>query len=134
MNNIEDKIKKALSEDIELPNDYKYIIRNTLKERKNEKMKRNRVIKILATSCACLAITTSLVYAKDISNFVQNFFNHNNGMDKAISNGYIDEPDMEYVGSKEVPTNNIDIDARNTEIKIKNMLMDDYNLSFTFSL
>lgn len=134
MNNIEDKIKKALSEDIEIPNDYKYIIRNTLKERKNEKMKRNRVIKILATSCACLAITTSLVYAKDISNFVQNFFNHNNGMDKAISNGYIDEPDMEYVGSKEVPTNNIDIDARNTEIKIKNMLMDDYNLSFTFSL
>jgi len=134
LNNIEDKIKKALSEDIELPNDYKYIIRNTLKERKNEKMKRNRVIKILATSCACLAITTSLVYAKDISNFVQNFFNHNNGMDKAISNGYIDEPDMEYVGSKEVPTNNIDIDARNTEIKIKNMLMDDYNLSFTFSL
>ena len=89
MNNIEDKIKKALSEDIELPNDYKYIIRNTLKERRNEKMKRNRVIKILATSCACLVITTSLVYAKDISNFVQNFFNHNNGMDKAISNGYI---------------------------------------------
>lgn len=134
MNNMEDKIKKALSENIELPTDYKYIIRNTLKERSDVKMKRNRVIKVLATSCACIVITTSLVYAKDISNFVQNFFNHNKGMDTAIQNGYIDEPDMEYVGSKEVKTNNTVIEAIDTEIKVKNMLMDDYNLSFTFSL
>ena len=127
MNNIEEKIEKALSQDIELPSDYKYIIRHTLRKRSDVKMKKNKIMKILATGCACVVITTSLVYAKDISNVIKNFFNHNKGMDVAIQEGYIDEPEMEYVNSTKT-----EISTTNTAIKVKNMLMDDHNLSFTF--
>ena len=129
MNNIEEKIEKALSQDIELPSDYKYIIRHTLRKRRNVEMKKNKIMKILATGCACVVITTSLVYAKDISNVIKNFFNHNKGMDVAIQEGYIDEPEMEYVNSTKT-----EISTTNTAIKVKNMLMDDHNLSFTFSI
>lgn len=129
MNNIEEKIEKALSQDIELPSDYKYIIRHTLRKRSDVKMKKNKIMKILATGCACVVITTSLVYAKDISNVIKNFFNHNKGMDVAIQEGYIDEPEMEYVNSTKT-----EISTTNTAIKVKNMLMDDHNLSFTFSI
>ena len=54
LNNIEEKIEKALLQDIELPNDFKYIIRNTLSKRRNIKMKKNKIIKVLATGCACI--------------------------------------------------------------------------------
>lgn len=136
MNDIELKIKEALSQDIELPYKYKYIIRNTLKDKKvTKEFRRNRVIRILATCCACVIVSTSIIYAKDISNFFYNFFNRNNGINTAMEHGYFDEPNTEYVNSENVSTNNSKIlNATNTEIKVENMLMDDYSLSFTFSI
>lgn len=136
MNDIEYKIKNVLLQDIEIPSDYKYIIRNTLKEKK-EIHRSNQLVKILATGCICIIVTISIAYAKDISNFINIFFNHNRGIDLAINEGYIDNPNMNYVHSGKVEgydNNKIIINAADTEIKVKNMLMDDYNLSFTFSI
>lgn len=130
MDSFEEKLKNILSEKIDLPNDYKYVVRNTLYEKNKRKHKQYRFVKIFAISCSCLILITSIVGAINISNYIQNFYNDNKGMDDAIKEGYIDEPNMEYVNSSKVE----DIHAINTEIKIKNMLMDDHNLSFTFSI
>lgn len=134
MKDMEDRIRNALLQDIELPSEYKYMIRNTLKIQERKTRRSTKLVKLLATACASIVIITSIVYAKDISNIIYQFFNNNKGMNFAISEGYIDEPNVNYIKSDEVIGNdNGDIiNAYNTEVKVKNMLMDDYNLSFTF--
>ena len=124
MERIEKEIKRVLTEDIELPLKYKNIIRTTLKEKSKEPIINNkhRMVKILATGCACVIVTTSIVYGKDISNFIQNFFNNSKGIDTAVENGYIEKLDEEYINSS------------NTQVKIDNILMDDYNLNFTINI
>lgn len=123
IDNFEDKIKNIFTEDIEVPNHVKNTIKNVLK---NEKVSKNTLIintvKILATVATCCIITTGVVFAKDISTFIMNFFSKNEGMDNAIEHGYIDKPNMEY------------IDSNGTEIKINEVLMDDYNLSLEISI
>lgn len=119
---IDRKIKAALSQHIELSHTYQNMVRTTLQEQKKKKKTRIKAIKTFATSCACVLVITSIVYAKDISNWVQNFFNDSKGIDTAIENGYIANPNMEY------------INLNGTEAKIENFLMDDYNLSFTLDL
>ena len=122
MDNIDMKIKEILSQDLNLSYKYKNMVRNTLKERKKVKNSGFKyVFKIISVACTCLIITTSIVFAKDIRNFIRNFFNTNKGIDTAIENGYIFEPDIK-------------IDSANIEVKMENLLMDDYNLNFTLNL
>ncbi len=122
MDNIDMKFKEILSQDLDLSYKYKNMVRTTLKERKKLKNTDFKsVFKIISVACTCLIVTTSIVFAKDIGNFISNFFNTNKGIDKAIENGYIFEPDVK-------------IDSSNTEVKLENLLMDDYNLNFTLSL
>ena len=84
------KIKEILSQDLNLSYKYKNMVRNTLKERKKVKNSGFKsVFKIISVACTCLIITTSIVFAKDIRNFIRNFFNTNKGIDTAIENGYI---------------------------------------------
>ena len=123
--NFENNIKKIFTEEIEVPYHVKNTIRNTLNNTKENKKKNNLIfntVKILATVCACCLITTGVVFAKDISNFIMNFFSNNEGMDNAIEHGYIDKPNMEY------------IDSNGTELKINQVLMDDYNLSLEMNI
>ncbi len=103
----------------EVPN----IISNSIKNNLFSTKKHNNIIelikKIVITIVSFITIGGSIVFAKDIKNFVLNFFNNSRGIDTAIENGYIEEIDMQY------------IESNNTQIKIENILMDDYNLSFT---
>ncbi len=123
MDDFDNKIKNAFTEDIELPHKYRTMIRTTLdKRKKGVNFMKNKTIKVLATGCACVVITSAAVFAKDISTFINNFFNSSKGIDTAIENGYILEPNMEYINSE------------GTEAKIENLLMDDFNLSFTIKL
>lgn len=122
-NDMDKKIKKILSQDIELTDKYKHIIRNTLKERKERKRNYySNFLKLAVVGCCCMILTTSAVFAKDISNFFKNFFNTSKGMDTAIENGYIIQPNMNYISSSEI------------KIKIDNLLITDYNLSFTMNM
>ena len=130
MDRFEEKLKDSLTKKIKLPNEYKYIIRNALYKENEEKRRRHRFIKILAMSCTFLLLITSVVGAVNLSRYIYNYYSDNKGMDEAIKEGYIDESNMEYVASSNVE----EIEALNTEIKIKDMLMDDHNLSFTFSV
>ena len=121
----ENKLKRVFTEEIEVPYRVKNKIRTILNDKK-ERKNRNRLIfntiKILATMSACFIITTGVVFAKDVYNFINNFFSNNKGMDNAIEQGYIDKPNMKYV------------ESNGTEIKINKVLMDDYNLSLEFNI
>ncbi len=121
----EKKIKNIFTEEIEVPYHVKNTIRNTLNHTKESKKKNSLIfntVKILATVCACCIITTGVAFAKDISTFIMNFFNKNEGMDNAIEHGYIGKPNMKY------------IDSNGTELKINQVLMDDYNLSLEINI
>lgn len=118
--NFESNIRKIFIEEIEVPYHTKNTIMKTLQEQKEKSKKKKKkinIIRTLATACACCVLVTGVVFAKDITNMIKNFFLNNNGMDNAIENGYIDNPNMEYINSN------------GTEIKINSILMDDYNLS-----
>lgn len=75
--------------------------------------------RFIITILGLISLVGGVVFAKDIANYIYHFFDHNVGIDTAIENGYIETPEMEYVNSS------------NIETKIENILMDDYNLSFT---
>lgn len=124
MDDLDNKIKNILSEDIETSYKYQNMIRNTLKERKkNKNVFIKKGFKLITATCACIIVATSVIFAKDISNWVKGIFNNNSkGIDTAIENGYILQPDMEYINSN------------GTEVKIDNLIMDDFNLSFTVNL
>lgn len=123
MKNIENKIKTVLSDELELPLSYKQMIRTTLYTEKNKEVfQRFNFAKMALATSACLVLTTSIVFAKDISDFIKNFFSHNFGMDTAIENGYIDNSSMDY------------IESNGTKIKVNRFLMDNYNLNLDLSI
>jgi len=120
MDNLDRKLEQFYSENIELPEWYKYTIRNTLREENSKIYYKSKMTKSLVWAFSCLVLITTVVLATDngISNRIKNYFKVNKGMDTAIDNGYIAETDMKY------------IDSNNTEVKVTNYLMDDFNLSF----
>ncbi len=118
----ENKLKDAFSQHIELSHSYQNMVRTTLREQKRKKSIKLKAIRTLATSCACVVLVTSFVYAKDISKWINYFFDNSKSIDTAIENGYIEEPDMEYISSN------------GTDARVENFLMDDYNLSFTLDI
>lgn len=123
MKNIENKIKTVLSDELELPLSYKQMIRTTLYTEKNKEVfQRFNFAKMALATSACLVLTTSIVFAKDISDFIKNFFSHNFGMDTAIENGYIDNSSTDY------------IESNGTKIRVNRFLMDNYNLNLDLSI
>ncbi len=123
MKDIDSQIKKDLSADLPLPESFTNMVRNTVKSQKSKKQKKKVIIlKTMAAACACLLITTSIVFAKDITKFINKFWKENKGIDTAIENGYIHQPNMEYS------------ESNGTKLKVNEFLMDDNNLCLTFSL
>lgn len=134
MKDLDDFITDIVTKEINKPEEYKQAIRSAFDKKT---YKQSKFSKIVVTVCSLLIVITGIAYATDIKEFViKNFYTNDKGMDTAIQNGYIDETEKEYVTSEEIEAiiNNTSIEAYDTEIGIKNMLMDDYNLSFTFSI
>lgn len=134
MKNLDDFITNIVKKEINEPEKYETSIRNAFNAKSYKKLKLKRMISAV---CSLLVITTGIVYASDIKELVSKYFyNFNEGVDIAIENGYFDEPENEYANSNDVNgfENGDLVDASNTEIKVKDMIMDDYNLSFTFSI
>lgn len=107
--------------------------------KENSKRKVN-ILKIASTTAACLILTTSLVFAKDIERIVRERFNFGlgQGVDTAAENGYIEEPEMKSIESEikvEKTERNLGtiVERLNVGTKIDSFLMDDYNLSVEFA-
>ena len=115
----------------------KIAVSNFQKEINEERkihMKRNKR-KMSIVACAAIILTSGLVFAKDITNYVKKYaFGLGDGVDKAAEHGYIEEPEQEnnpvtttiYKESK-IEEYTIDVNAT-----IESFLMDDYNLSTEF--
>lgn len=132
MKNLDDFITDIVNKEINEPQEYENSIRTAFNKNSYKKLKFN---KIIATSCSLLILATSVVYATDIiKEYIgKYFYNFNEGIDTAIENDYFDEVETEYVSSTE-PNTIINEQIIIPEIKVKNMVMDDYSLCFTFTL
>ena len=91
--------------------------------------------RIIATTCVGMVLMSGVVFATNIDNIKNYFRGLGNGIDSAIENGYIENPEMDYIESnttlsKETGTivEDVKVDA-----KIEDFLMDDLNLSTQFS-
>lgn len=95
--------------------------------------KKNIFIKPTIISVSCLILITGVVFAKD---HIISYFGLGKGIDKAVENGYIENPDMSYIESDVIADNELTgivVDNVGASLKIEKFLMDDLNLSVDFS-
>lgn len=72
--------------------------------------------KVAVATISLVTVSTGIVFAKDISNFIKNVFNDNEGVNTAVESGYV----------YEIP--NVYADSKDTQMRITEMIMDDYTL------
>ncbi len=103
---------------------------------KNFYQNQNIINKKIVAACACMVLTSGIVFAKDIEKFIKDKFHLGNGVQTAINNGYIKEVKNEYcmseceiIDSNEKHLNNSDIG-----IKVDNFFIDNYNFSIDFNI
>ena len=114
-----------------------YTNKHTLKEEikwRKYAMKR----KLIAGLCGGFILISGVVFAANYDKIVETFF-LGKGLDDAAQNGYIANPDMDYIESNTTATDQITgitLDNINVNAKIEDFLMDDLNISthFTFEL
>lgn len=112
---------KKIVEDVKL----KISISN-FKEKERIEMKKTskNVVKVASVACLIAVSITGVAFAKDIGNFIQNFFgaNTSDGVDVALNNGY--ETKVETQTQK----------AEGIEIGINSMMIDDFNFAMNFDV
>ena len=88
------------------------------------KKTRKSIMKIAAIACCTMLSITGVVFAKDIGNFVKEFFggNSSEGVDTAVNNGYVADANTEYQN------------AEGIDLKIDTILMDDFNFDMNFNV
>ena len=107
----------------EITASYNFIKRDAYSPKKEKEvniMKR----KIIATACASLVLVSGIVFASNIINKNKDDRGLGQGIETAIENGYIVNPEMHF----------INFDNKGTKIKIEDFLMDNSNLSIKFTL
>lgn len=72
--------------------------------------------KVAVATVSLVTVSTGVVFAKDISNFIKNVFNDNEGVNTAVESRYV----------YEIP--NVYADSKDTQMRITEMIMDDYTL------
>ena len=103
---------------------------------KNIYPKRNIINKKIIAACACMVLTSGIVFAKDIEKFIKDKFHLGNGVQTAINNGYIEELKNDYCMSECEIINSIKNYSKNSNIgvKVDNFFIDNYNFSIDFSV
>ena len=122
MNNNYDEIDKLFFQYFENNQEVPRIITNCIEtamyKNKNKYGMTILIKKLIITIISFITVGGGIVFA---SNTIKNFFNNSKGLDTAVENGYIEQ------GGEDVVSNN-------TDITVKNFLMDDFNLSFTLEM
>lgn len=88
--------------------------------------------KVGIAACACLVLTTGVVFAKDIENFVKYYFGLNETVNKAAENGYVEEINSNILESEvvlEEQEKGIVIEDIDVSLKFDEFVMDDLVLS-----
>ena len=55
--------------------------------------------RIIATTCVGMILMSGVVFAANIDNIKNYFRGLGNGIDSAIENGYVENPEMDYIES-----------------------------------
>lgn len=117
--NIEKELFKyfeKLKENQEIPISTKNAINNAFKREKRNKAK-IRIPRIVAYLFSIIIISTGVVFANEIVNFVKSLFiNTTNSIDRAVENGYVQQINMDYIYDNSIG------------IKIDNLIIDDTNI------
>ena len=120
--NIENELFKyfeELKENQEIPISTQNAIDNAFKREKRNKVQ-VRIPRIVAYLFSIIIISTGVVFANEIVNFVKFLFvNTTNSIDKAIENGYAQQINMDYIYDN------------NIGIKIDNLIIDDTNIDIS---
>lgn len=109
--------------DFEVSKRFTETILKTSKELyKNERKNSYRIFKTVAAACACVTLTTGIVFAKDISNYVSKLFN-------LTSIGMGDKVLQESLNENEyMPIDNEYISSKDLDYKANHLIIDDINL------
>lgn len=116
------------------------IAMSKVKEEENIVMNKKRSFvskKVGLVACACLLLTTGIVFAKDIEKIIKEQFKNfglGSGVDTAVENGYIGITDdyMQNQNAKVIENNQI-IDSLNVECRVDKFIITDDNLSLSFN-
>lgn len=85
------------------------------------KINKKYIIKTISVACACLILTSGIVFAKDIERIVKNLFsNSTEAIEQAVENGYVQEVTQNFVYDKEIG------------VKVDNLVLDDMSLNVSF--
>lgn len=86
--------------------------------------------KIIMAACACLVLVSGIVAATAIKNSKSSDRGLGEGVDTAVDNGYIANPNADGTDSNAIGTNKeTTVDNINATINIEDFIMDDVNLS-----
>lgn len=78
--------------------------------------------KLALAACAFIVLTSGIVFAKDIENYMKKIFNNSTeAIDVAVENGYIQEENSAYIYDKDIG------------IKVDNLVLDNLNLDISFN-
>jgi hypothetical protein len=86
------------------------------------KKSKSPIVKTIITACACLVLTSSIVFAKDIEKVVRKLFSNTSpAIEEAVENGYVQsvENDFTYDQGIGIEVDNIVLDELSLNISIK---------------
>lgn len=125
MNNIDNLIENTIQKQIYEPQEFEQAILTAFETKKHTIIHSNIIIKFISLISAFIAITAGVVFAKDISKWINNIFKPettSNGIIQMAEEGYIQNTNMDF------------IEDNGISIKIDSILMDDYNLDIAFEV
>lgn len=124
MDNIDNLIENVIQKPIYEPQEFEKAILTAF-ETKKHTIHSNIIIKFISLISAFIAVTAGVVFAKDISKWINNIFNPetiSQGVIQMAEDGYIQNTDMNF------------IEDNGISIKVDSILMDDYNLDIVFEV
>ena len=105
----------------DVPNYINETIHNTLQKEKKQKKSFNIMKKVAMIIISFGIISTSIVFADDIINFITSIFtNSTEAIDSAVESGYVQNVDMDYVYDNDI------------RVRVDNIVLDDTNLDISF--
>ena len=125
MDSIDNVIENVMQKQIYEPQEFEQAILTAFETKKHRVIHSNIIIKFISLISAFIAITAGVVFAKDISKWLNNIFNPettSKGVIQMAENGYMQNTNMNFIENNGI------------SIKIDNILMDDYNLDIVFEV
>lgn len=121
--NIDNLCYSYFNSNRDIPIGFKNNIQLTCQSLKNSYKPKTKFRQAIIYGMCIILLTSGVVYAKDIKNFVTKFFfGDSKSIQNAIDNDYILNSDMNY------------IESDNIKLKVSEVVMDDYILGINFSL